>query len=324
MDSNRRTSLTVPPPILLSKSDGFSSSSSKPNRNETRFGRSASTPPSIEHPSSESSSTSLCVDEAPKVSAVGVPNGYDLSMYSISPRIDFLALSAETSSPDVIITNLDNFKRELQINSQCQDQCIVQIVDIEKKLDCALELSSRGQLDDARTIYSEIIDSCEKDGITDLKEPILREAVWGLQINCSKSRSNDIMLAASSRPGRVAAQHQLGLIYSEGENQDELVACDLLQNAASKNYSPAISSLVSLANRGSKQAEKCLLKLIEKPELASQIIEMQLNIDIADEYVRKQLQQAVADGRNGNKHALELLREYEQKGKKFAVYFFVG
>jgi hypothetical protein len=322
---SKRTSLNIPPLTFLSNSDGFSASSSRSSRNETLSGRSASTSPRIEHTPSG-----------------GAPDSYDLSLFfSTSPRErasrgSFSATSTETDSArsfstsphrnmpcdDIVIANLDDFKRELQINSQCQDPHIVQIGEIEKKLDHALELKSRGQLDQARMLYSEIVDSCEKSGITDLKEPILREAVWGLQTNCQERRSNDIMVAASSRPGRVAAQHQLGLIYSEGENKDELVACDLLQNAADKNYAPAISSLVSLANQGSSQAEKCLLKLIEKRELASQIIEMQLNVDIEDEYLRKQIQQAVVEGKNGNKHAIDLLKEYEQKNKKFALYFF--
>jgi TPR repeat protein len=234
---------------------------------------------------------------------------------SLSPRL-------ETTTTEHSIIGLDNIKRDLQIENQCKDMNEIQINEMDIRLDTALELKSIGRLDEARDVYSEIVDQCEKMGILYIKDPILREAIWGLQANCSE-KSFNFMLTASSRPGRVAAQHLLGLTYLMDANKDESAAYDLLIRSADKNYTPALHSLVDLANNGSEQAQKCLLKLVyKKRELASQIIEKQLDFDVQDEYLKIQMKQAIADGENENIHAIKILEEQALMDKKFAIYFF--
>lgn len=238
------------------------------------------------------------------------------SFSDLSPRL-------ATTSTEHSIIGLDDLKRDLQIANQCQDQNEIKIHELDIKLDTALELKGMGKLAEARDVYSEVVNQCEAMGITNIKDPILREAIWGLQSHCLENKSHDLMLAASSRPDRVAAQHQLGLTYLVGDNPDEATAFDLLIRAADKNYTPALHTLIDLANDGSNQAEKCLLKLVyKKSELASHIIEKQLDVDIEDEFIKKEMMRAIADGEKGNIHAIELIEEQALINKKFALYFF--
>jgi len=233
-------------------------------------------------------------------------------------------IPVETTSTENSITGLDKYKRSLQIANQCLDKNEIQINEMDKRLDVALELKSNGKWEEARSIYSEIVIQCIGTlVITNLTNPLLREAVWGLLTNCPASDSHDILLVASSRPGRVAAQHQLGVSYFEAPDKNELIGCNLLINAADKNYAPALNSLIDFANKGSEHAKSALLELIYKrPQLASQIIEKQLDIDIKDEFLKKQMMQAVAEGEQGNKYAIELIEEYALQHELFALYFF--
>lgn len=238
--------------------------------------------------------------------------------FSLSPRIPSIEISGEHS-----INHLDNYKRELQIANQCHDPNEIQINAMDKRLDEALELNSNGKLDEARAIYSEIVDQCEQKLITNLKNPILREAVWGLQTNCSTSKSHDIMLAASSRPDRPAAQHQLGMRYFAESDINDVAACSLLINAVDQNYVAALNDLIDLTNKGSGQAKNCLVELVcQRPNLASQIIEKQLAIDIKDEFQKIEMKQAIADGEKGNKYAIDLIEKHADQHKLFALLFF--
>jgi hypothetical protein len=252
----------------------------------------------------------------PRPRTLSGSGGSNSDSFSISPRV-------EITLADSPVAGLDDFKRELQIATQCQDKPKIDVNKMDKKLDEALELKSNGKLDEARAIYSEIVIECQENKVYNLKNFILREAVWGLLTHSPPDKSRDILLAAASRPDRVVAQYQLGLTHFEGANKDELVGCNLLINAADNNYAPALTTLVDLANKGSTQANDCLLELVYKrSQLAPQIIEKQLNIDIKDEYLKRQLMQAIAEGEEGNKFAIQLIEEHALKQKLFALYFF--
>jgi len=247
----------------------------------------------------------------------------DSFSFSTSFPFIFADIPVETNATENAIVGLDNINRELQIANQCHDKDEIQIHEMDKRLDEALELKSSGKLDEARGSYSAVVDQCEQLGITSIAVPILREAIWGLQTNCSSNKSDDIMLAASSRPGRVAAQYRLGISYLDDPTKDDLVGCNLLINAANSGYEPALDLLIDLANNGSRQAKCCVLELIcKRPQLASQIIDKQLDIDIKDDYLRKEIKYAIAEGEKGNKYAIALIEEHAFKHKLFALYFF--